>query len=204
MIELLKVLAATYEHLLLTYGALAVSIALAIPLAIASVYSRKLASVIMAFANVVQAVPSFAVVALVVPFLGIGFTPAVFAIVLRALLPIVRNTYVGMMSVDEATIDAARGIGLTDFQIIRYIRLPNAYAPMFAGIKFAGILANSIAILTAIIGSGGLGRLVFEGLASFNTEKVIAGALPAILIAVFIDVSFTKIEGRFGSDNTSR
>ena len=194
MVDAAKIAFATYEHLILTYGALAVSISIAIPLAIAAIYSKRLASIVITFANIVQAVPSFAVVAMAVPLLGIGFIPALFAIVLRTLLPIVRNTYIGMAEVDEAIIDAARGMGMTEFQIIRYIRLPNAYLPMFAGIKFAAILANSIAILTAIIGSGGLGRLIFEGLASFNMEKVLAGAIPAILIAIFIDVSFTKIE----------
>jgi len=196
VIDLANVGIASYEHLVLTYGALAVSMIVAIPLAIASVYSKKLASAVMFFANLVQAVPSFAVVAMVVPLLGIGFVPAVFAIMLRALLPIIKNTYIGMMSIDESIIDAARGIGLTDFQIIRHIRIPNAYPAMFAGIKFAAILANSIAILTAIIGSGGLGRIVFEGLASFNTEKILAGAIPAILIAISIDISFSYIERR--------
>jgi osmoprotectant transport system permease protein len=194
--ELTAVANATLEHLVLTYTALAVSIILAIPLAILSLYSQKLSSIIMTFANLVQAIPSFAVVAIVVPMLGIGFTPTVFAIVLRALLPIVRNTYLGLISVDSAVVDSARGIGLTEWQIVRYVRLPNAYPAMFAGIKFAAILANSIAILTAIIGSGGLGRLVFEGLASFNNEKIIAGSVPAIVIAILMDVTFSSIEKR--------
>ncbi len=194
MVEIGTVVTATGEHIILTYVALAVSVILAIPLAIVSVYSKRLTTVIMAFANLVEAVPSFAVVAMVVPLLGIGFTPAVIAIVLRALLPIIKNTYIGLTSVDSSTVDSAKGIGLTDWQIVRHIRLPNSYPAMFAGIKFAAILANGIAILTAIIGSGGLGSLVFEGLASFNTNKILAGALPAVVIAIFIDVSFTATE----------
>jgi osmoprotectant transport system permease protein len=139
----------------------------------------------------VQAVPSFAVVALVVPLLGIGFRPAVLAIVIRALLPIIKNTYIGLNSVDSATIESANGIGLTEWQTIRNIRFPNAYPAMFAGIKFAAILANSIAVLTAIIGSGGLGTLIFEGLAQNNIDKIAAGAIPAIMLAIAIDISFT-------------
>jgi len=185
------------EHLMLTYASLFLSIVVGIPLAVLSLKSKRVASIIMGFANLVQAIPSFAVVAIVVPLLGIGFTPAVFAIFLRALLPIVKNTYVGLNEVNEAMIDAARGIGLTEWEIIRYVRFPHAYPAMFAGIKFAAVLANSIAILTAIIGSGGLGSLVFEGLASFNTDKIIAGSLPAILMAVFIDLSFSYMERRF-------
>ena len=148
----------------------------------------------MGFANLVQAIPSFAVVAIVVPLLSIGFTLALFAIFLRVLLPIVKNTYVGLSEVDEAMIDAAEGIGLTEWEIIHHVRFPHAYPVMFAGIKFAAVLANSIVILTAIIGSGGLGRLVFEGLASFNTDKILAGSIPAILMAVFIDVGFSYVE----------
>lgn len=199
MVTLDVIAAATVEHLVLVYTTLFLSIAVAIPLAFASLYSERLASVIMRFANLVQAVPSFAVVAIVVPLIGIGFTPAVIAIMLRALLPIVKNTYIGLSGVDPQLIDYAKGIGLTDWQINRHIRLPNAYPPMFAGIKFAAILTNSIAVLTAIIGSGGLGELVFEGLISFSTERLLAGALPAIGLALFLDVSFTKLEKRLTS-----
>lgn len=196
MVGLDVVLSAFGEHLLLTYTSLFVSIAVGIPLAVLSLRSKRLASIIIGFANLVQAIPSFAVVAIVVPLLGIGFTPAIFAIFLRALLPIVKNTYVGLSEVNEAIVDAARGIGLTEWEIIRHVRFPHAYPAMFAGIKFAAILANSIAILTAIIGSGGLGSLVFEGLASFNTDKILAGSIPAILMAVVIDLSFSYLERR--------
>ncbi|WP_175060011.1 ABC transporter permease [Thermococcus sp. 2319x1] len=196
MVGVERVLGAFGEHLVLTYASLFLSIAVGIPLATLSLKSKRLASFITGFANLVQAIPSFAVVAIVVPLLGIGFTPAVFAIFLRALLPIVKNTYVGLSEVDEAMIDAARGIGLTEWEIIRYVRFPHAYPAMFAGIKFAAVLANSIAILTAIIGSGGLGSLVFEGLASFNTDKILAGSIPAIMMAVFIDISFSYLEKR--------
>ena len=129
-----------------------------------------------------------------VPLIGIGFTPAVIAIMLRALLPIIKNTYIGLSNVDPELIDYAQGVGLSQWQIIRYIRLPNAYPAMFAGIKFAAILANSIAVLTAFIGSGGLGEIIFQGLIGYNTKTLLAGALPAILLAIFIDQFFTSIE----------
>jgi osmoprotectant transport system permease protein len=194
MIALSALSEATVEHLYLTYSALALSIALALPLALVSLYNKHIALVIITVANLMQAIPSFAVVAIVVPLLGIGFTPAVVAILLRALLPIIKNTYIGLRDADSAILDAARGIGLTEWQTIRHIRLPNAYPAMFAGIKFAAILANSIAILTAIIGSGGLGSIIFQGLSNLNTDKIIAGSLPTIGIAIFIDISFSLIE----------
>lgn len=189
-----EILQATLEHLVLAYSALAAGILVAIPLIFFSLYSPKFASLVMKFSNLVQAVPSFAVVAIVVPLIGIGFIPAIIAIMLRVLLPIIKNTYIGLFNVDPALIDSSKGIGLTDFQIIRYVRLPNAYPAIFAGIKFAAILANSIAVLTALIGGGRLGSLIFEGLSNFNSAKILAGTLPVIGIAFFLDFSFSRIE----------
>jgi osmoprotectant transport system permease protein len=191
-----EILKATLEHLLLAYTALAAGILVAVPLVFFSLYSPGLASLIMKFSNLVQAVPSFAVVAVAVPLIGIGFTPAVIAITLRVLLPIIKNTYIGLFNVDPALIESSRGIGLTEFQTIRHVRLPNAYPAIFAGIKFAAILANSIAVLTALIGSGGLGSIIFEGLTNFNTARILAGTLPVIGIALLMDFSFSRIERR--------
>jgi len=191
-----EILQATLEHFFLAYTALLAGIIVAIPMVLLSLYSERLASLVMKFSNLVQAVPSFAVVAVVVPLIGIGFTPAVIAIMLRVLLPIVKNTYIGLFNVDPALIDSAKGIGLTEFQIIRNVRLPNAYPAIFAGVKFAAILANSIAVLTALIGGGGLGSMIFEGLTNFNTAKILAGTLPVIAIALFLDFSFSVLEHR--------
>ncbi|HWR25283.1 MAG TPA: ABC transporter permease [Methanosarcina sp.] len=189
-----EIMQATLEHLFLAYSALTLGILIAAPMIYFSLYSPRFASLVMKFSNLVQAVPSFAVVAVVVPLIGIGFTPAVIAIMLRVLLPIVKNTYVGLFNVDPALIEFSKGIGLTDFQIIKHVRLPNAYPAIFAGIKFAAILANSIAVLTALIGGGGLGSMIFEGLTNFNTTRVLAGTLPVIGIALFLDLSFSQIE----------
>lgn len=191
-----EILEATLEHLFLAYTALLAGIIVAVPLVLLSLYSERLASMVMRFSNLVQAVPSFAVVAVVVPLIGIGFTPAVIAIMLRVLLPIIKNTYIGLFNVDPALIDSAKGIGLTEFQIIRNVRLPNAYPAIFAGLKFAAILANSIAVLTALIGGGGLGSMIFEGLTNFNTTKILAGTLPVIAIALFLDFFFSVLERR--------
>jgi len=185
---------ATMEHLLLTYGSLFVSVLIALPLALICFYKRRLATVIITVANLLQAIPSFTIVAIVVPLIGIGFEPAIIAILLRALLPIIKNTYIDLAEVDRSIIDSAKGLGLTEWQIIRRIRMPNAYSAIFAGLKFAVILANSIAILTTIIGSGGLGTIIFAGLSNFNTDKIIAGSLPTIGIAIFIDLAFTMLE----------
>ena len=194
MVITVEILEATLEHLFLAYTALLAGILISIPLILFSLYNAKLASLIMRFSNLVQAVPSFAVVAVVVPLIGIGFTPAVIAIMLRVLLPLIKNTYIGLFNVDPSMVESAKGFGLTEFQVIRYVRLPNAYPAIFAGIKFAAILANSIAVLTALIGGGGLGSMIFEGLTNFNTTKILAGTLPVIAIALFLDFSFSRIE----------
>lgn len=196
MVITAEILEATLEHLFLAYTALLVGALVSVPLIFLSLYNAKLASLVMKFSNLVQAVPSFAVVAVVVPLIGIGFFPAVIAIMLRVLLPIVKNTYIGLFNVDPSLLDSAKGIGMTDFQVLRYVRLPNAYPAIFAGIKFAAILANSIAVLTALIGGGGLGSMIFEGLTNFNTSKILAGTLPVILIALFLDFFFSALEKR--------
>ena len=196
MVITAEILKATLEHLFLAYTALLIGALVSIPLILLSLYNAKLASLIMRFSNLVQAVPSFAVVAVVVPLIGIGFTPAVIAIMLRVLLPLIKNTYIGLFNVDPSLIESAKGIGLTEFQVIRYVRLPNAYPAIFAGIKFAAILANSIAVLTALIGGGGLGSMIFEGLTNFNTTKILVGTLPVIGIALFLDFSFSVLERR--------
>src|SRR6056297_3027380 len=196
MIDINIILNAVGEHLFLAYSALFISIMLAIPLAIISPYNRYLASVLLVLANLVQAIPSFAVVAIVVPLLGIGFKPAIFAIILRIILPLFKNTFTGLKDVDFVYIDSARGIGLNKMEILRYIRFPHAFPAIFAGIKFSAVIANSVAILTSLIGAGGLGELIFEGLTNFNIPKVLTGAIPAIIIAVLLDVSFSLIEKR--------
>jgi osmoprotectant transport system permease protein len=192
-----EILGALSVHILLTYISLFLSIIIGIPLAVISLKNRYLASVIIGFCNLIQAIPSFAVVAIVVPLFGIGFKPAILAIFIRILMPIVKNTYDGLTNIDNLLLDSSKGIGLSEWQILRYIRFPNSYSSIFAGIKFAAILSNSVAILTAIIGSGGLGSIIFEGLASFNINKILYGSIPTILIALFMDISFSIIEYKF-------
>ena len=196
MINMNIILNAVGEHLFLAYSALLVSILIAVPLAIISLYNRYLASLLLIFANLVQAIPSFAVVAIMVPLLGIGFKPAIFAIILRIILPLFKNTFTGLKDIDFIYIDSARGIGLNQIEILRYIRFPHAYPAIFAGIKFAAVIANSVAILTSLIGAGGLGELIFEGLTNFNIPKVLTGAIPAMIIAILLDLNFGLIEKR--------
>jgi osmoprotectant transport system permease protein len=189
------------EHLILAYASLFISIIISLPLAIAALYNKYLAEAIIGFANLVQSIPSLAVIALIIPFLGIGFTPAIIVIVLRALLPIIKNTYIGLKSVDPVLIDSAKGIGMSDWQIIRHVRIPNSYPAIFAGIKFASIMANSVAILTAYIGTGGFGELVRSGFSNFNTDKILGAVLPVMGIAIGTDLILSLIERKLDKND---
>ena len=181
------------SHLILAGGAFIISILIAFPLAIICIYNKKLSLIIINFANLVQAVPSFAVVAIVVPFLGIGFTPAIIAIILRALLPIIKNTYIGLSNIDDKLIEFSHGLGLTNWQILILVRIPNAYPAIFSGLKFAFILANGIAILTAFIGSGGYGDMIFMNI-NRNLTAVFVYILPVVAIAIIVDIFLSYLE----------
>lgn len=194
MVALLFLFDAILEQLSLVFTSLVIDICIAFPLAVLSVYYKRISYIVMTIVNMAQSIPSFALVAIIVPLAGIGFMPAIVAIVLGSILPIIKNMYIGLAKTDLTLIDSGKGMGLTEFQIVRYIRLPLAYPAIFAGLKFSAIIANGIAVLTAIIGSGGLGRIIFEGLASFNINKTLSGAIPAILIALSLDLIFSIAE----------
>lgn len=199
MVAILPLLDAILQHLTLVFTSLAIGICLSTPLAILSVFYKRVSYVVLTTINMAQSIPSFALVAIIVPLVGIGFLPGIVAIVLGSIVPIVKNMYVGLAKTDTELIDTGKGMGLTDFQIVRYVRLPLAYPAIFAGLKFSAIIANGIAVLTAIIGSGGLGRIIFEGLASFNINKTLSGAIPAILIALSLDIIFSMAEKKLKS-----
>jgi len=199
MVALVFLIDAIIEQLSLVFTSLIIDICVAFPLAILSVFYKRFSYLVLTITNMAQAIPSFALVAIIVPLAGIGFLPGIVAIVLGSILPIIKNMYIGLTKTNPALIDSGRGMGLTDLQLVRYIRLPLAYPAIFAGLKFSAIIANGIAVLTAIIGSGGLGRIIFEGLASFNVNKTLSGAIPAILIALSLDLIFSIAEKKLKS-----
>lgn len=199
MVAIVFLIDAIIEQLFLVFTSLIIDICVAFPLAILSVFYKRFSYLVLTITNMAQAIPSFALVAIIVPLAGIGFLPGIVAIVLGSILPIIKNMYIGLTKTNPALIDSGRGMGLTDLQLVRYIRLPLAYPAIFAGLKFSAIIANGIAVLTAIIGSGGLGRIIFEGLASFNVNKTLSGAIPAILIALSLDLIFSIAEKKLKS-----
>ncbi len=189
-----EVMHQTFEHLWLTLVSLSLSVMVGIGLGILMVRYRRIAKPILAFVNAVQTVPSIALLGFLLPLLGIGTIPAITALFLYGLLPIVRNTYTGMLEVDPHTVEAAYGMGLTDRQVLSKVSLPLAMPVIFAGIRTAFVVNVGVATLCALIAAGGLGTFIFRGLTTNNSYMMLAGALPAALIALVFDVILSVLQ----------
>ncbi len=194
-----EALTLTLEHILLVSVATLIAVAVGVPLGIAVARRARLRRWVLGVANILQTVPSLALFGflLPVPLLGgIGARTAIVALVLYALLPIIRNTYAGLSSVDPAVIEAARGMGMTDRQLLRYVELPLALGVILAGIRVATVISVGVATIAAAIGAGGLGTYIFRGLAMVNNHVILAGAVPAALLALLADFSLGWAERR--------
>ncbi len=187
---------ATAEHLMLTIIALLLANLLAIPLGVLLTRYQKWAEPIIGIAAVFQTIPSLALLGLMIPLLGIGVMPAVVALTIYGLLPILRNTYTGILGVNSAAIEAGVGMGMTSKQILFWIELPLARPIIMAGIRTATVLLVGIATLASLIGAGGLGDLIFRGISTANQELILAGAFPAALLAIVFDIVLKNVERR--------
>jgi osmoprotectant transport system permease protein len=194
-----EILERTLEHLWLVAAAMAIAIVIGLPLGIALVRRRTLRRWVLGIANVVQTVPSLALFGFLipVPFLGgIGATTAIVALTLYALLPILRNTYEGLAGVDPAVVEAARAMGMTQRQMLWQVELPLSLPVILAGVRVATVISIGVATIAAAIGAGGLGVFIFRGVAMVNNEVILAGAIPAALLAIAADLLFGYIERR--------
>lgn len=194
-----EVLALTVEHLALVATAMLIAVALGIPLGILVTRKEALRRWVLGVANVVQTVPSLALFGFLIPapFLGgIGGRTAVVALVLYAVLPIIRNTYAGIAGVDPAVIEAARGMGMTDRQLLWQVEFPLAFGVILAGIRVATVMSVGVATIAAAIGAGGLGTYIFRGLSMVDNQIILAGAIPAALLALLADFSLGWAERR--------
>src|SRR5437879_2008317 len=180
----------TGEHLVLVVIVMAVAIALGVPAGILLTRRVAVRKWLLGFAGVVQAVPSLALFGFLIPipFIGgIGTRTAIVALVLYALLPILRNTFVGIAGVDAAVCESAVAMGMTNGQLLRMVQLPLAAQTILAGIRVSTVTTIGTATIAAAIGGGGLGVFIFRGLASVDTTLILAGAVPAALIALLAD-----------------
>ncbi len=194
-----EVLALTLEHSALVAAAMLIAVALGIPLGILVTRQQALRRWVLGTANIFQTVPSLALFGFLisVPLLGgIGGRTAIVALVVYALLPIIRNTYVGISGVDPAVVEAARGMGMTDRQLLWQVEIPLALGVILAGIRVATVMSVGVATIAAAIGAGGLGTYIFRGLSMVNNQIILAGAIPAALLALLADFSLGWAERR--------
>jgi osmoprotectant transport system permease protein len=151
---------------------------------------------VLGLANVFQTIPSLALFGLMIPVFGIGAWTAITALVVYALLPIVRNTYAGIAGVDPAVREAGRGMGMTDGELLRLVELPLAAGVILAGVRIATVVSVGIATIAAAIGAGGLGVYIFRGVATVDDTLILAGAIPAALLALLADALLWFVERR--------
>ena len=194
-----EVLERTLEHMGLVAAAMGIALVVGLPLGMALVRRHTLQRWVLGVANVVQTIPSLALFGFLIPVPwigGVGASTAIVALALYALLPILRNTCTGIAGVDVAVIEAARGMGMTDRQILWQVELPLAAPVLLAGIRVATVISVGLATIAAAIGAGGLGEYIFRGLAMVNNQVILAGAIPAAAMALLADVSLGWLEKR--------
>lgn len=192
-----EIFSATGDHLLLVLIAMIIAIAIAVPLGMLAVHRRALRTVSLAIANIFQTIPSLALFGFLIPipFIGgIGKRTAVVALVLYALLPILRNTYVGLTAIDPAVLEAAEAMGMTETQILWRVRFPLSLSVILAGIRTATVITIGVATIAAAIGAGGLGTFIFRGVALVNNSLLLAGAIPAAILALLADFLLGLLE----------
>jgi osmoprotectant transport system permease protein len=188
------ILSGTQEHLFLSFVSIAIASLIAVPLGILLTRNQKAAETVIGVTGIFQTIPSLALLAFMLPIFGIGTTPAIIALTVYALLPILRNTYTGILGVEKSAVEAGKGMGMTSFQILYMVELPLSLPIIMAGIRTATVLTIGVAALAAFIGAGGLGDLIFRGLQMMRNELVLAGAIPAALLAIFFDFVLRWLE----------
>lgn len=189
-----QIFSLTLEHIQLTAISVGFSILFGVPLGILISYMKRLNKPVIGAANIIQAIPSMALLGFAIPFLGIGTLPAVVMVILYSLLPIIKNTFTGIQNINPQTIEAARGIGLTKTQILFKIQIPLALPVIMTGVRISAVTAVGLMTMAAFIGAGGLGFLVFSGIRTVNNNQILAGAIPACILALLVDFFIGLIE----------
>ncbi len=194
-----EILRATLEHIWLVGAAMLLAIAIGVPLGIVVARRPFLAKFILGGANIAETIPSLALFGFLLPVPWLGARAerlAVAALLLYALLPIIRNTAAGIVGVNKSVREAARGMGMTDSQILWRVEMPLSFSTMLAGIRVSTVLTIGVATIAAAIGAGGLGEFIFRGLAMVNDQLILAGAIPAALLAIAADLILGLLERR--------
>ena len=194
-----QVLELTVEHLWLVGLSTLFATAIGIPLGIAIAHRPGLNKPVLASANIIQTIPSLALFGFLLPLPWLGARAdrlAILALTLYSLLPIIRNTYTGIRGVDPAVVEAGRGMGLTESQLLFQVELPLALSVILSGVRVALVISVGLATIAAAIGAGGLGELIFRGLAMVDNGVILAGAIPAAILALVADIGVGSLERR--------
>lgn len=191
-----KVLQALYEHVVfLVLLPVTLGVIVAVPLGIAAAKSKRMRGVILGTVNIIQTVPGLALIALMIPLgLGIGYKPAVTALFLYSLLPIVRNTYTGLNGIDPSVREAATAMGLPPWKMLWRVELPLAVPVIMAGIRMSMVVAVGYGALAALVGAGGLGVFITRGLGLLRDYLILVGAVPSALLAIVVDLLLGRVE----------
>ncbi|WP_293783416.1 ABC transporter permease/substrate-binding protein [uncultured Pedobacter sp.] len=189
-----KLFSQTLQHVGLTFISLILAIIIGLPLGLLIARKRKLSGMILGIAGVLQTIPSIALLGFMIPVLGIGAKPAIVALLIYALLPIIRNTYTGIIGIDLPVKEAARAMGMSKRQVLLKVELPLAMPVILAGIRTATVINVGVATLASFIAAGGLGEFIFGGISLNNTNMILAGAIPAALLAIILDAVLSLIQ----------
>lgn len=191
-----EILSKSLEHLYISAIALVIGIAVAVPLGVLLTRFPRVATIVIGLTSALQTVPSLALLALMIPLFGVGKLPAIIALFIYSLLPILRNTYIGMKNVDWNYRDVAKGMGMTNIQSIFSVELPIAMPTIMAGIRLAAVYVIAWATLASYIGAGGLGDLIFSGLNNYQPDLIFAGTIPVTILALLADFLLGLLENR--------
>src|SRR5690606_2571521 len=189
-----KLLVQTLQHIGLTFISLLIAVLLGLPLGILIARNRNLSGIVLGTVGILQTIPSIALLGFLIPVLGIGAKPAIVALFLYALLPIIRNTYTGITGINPTVKEAAIALGLNKQQLLLQVELPLAMPVILAGIRTATVINVGVATLAAYIAAGGLGEFIFGGISLNNTNMILAGAIPAALLAILFDFLLSRIQ----------
>ena len=189
-----ELLVKTWQQIYISTISLGLGIIVAIPLSVVLMKFKRVAKVVIAIASMLQTIPALALLAIMIPFFGVGKVPAIIALFLYSLMPILRNTYVGLTDVNQDTIDSARGLGMTNMQLILKVDIPLAMPVIMAGIRLSAIYVIAWATLASYIGAGGLGDFIFNGLSLYQTDLIFGGTIPVIILALLTDYLLGKLE----------
>ncbi|WP_276569435.1 ABC transporter permease [Shouchella lehensis] len=197
----------TMEHIILVGMAILIAIVIGVSIGIYLTVNDTLAETVLAAASILLTIPSLALFGIMIPFFsiighGIGFVPALTALVLYSLLPIIRNTYTGIKHVDPNVIDAANGLGMKKMQRLIQVEIPNGLPVMMAGIRTAVVMNIGIGVIAAFIGAGGLGSLIVQGISRGDMYSIVAGAVLVSLLAIIADTILLLLQKWFTPKGT--